>query len=260
MTDKSAVEKSADAFRTISEVADELNVPQHVLRFWESRFAQIKPLKRGGGRRFYRPDDVDLIRGIRHLLYGEGYTIRGVQRILKDEGVRFVQTAWREGWVAPEVGRAQAAHDAAADPVRPRDVAVEASATEPISAAQAAAVVRREPDMASGGSPGEGAVDQEGEGAAGFGLNARHQPATAPQRAAVPMPAGLESLWSAAPARAGATGPDAPLYGEGMQARAESPRAADRLSPEGRRRLQEALAELIECRRLLTAARAGGSD
>ena len=82
--------KSPDAFRTISEVAEELDLPQHVLRFWETRFGQIKPMKRGGGRRYYRPDDVDLLRGIRHLLYGEGYTIRGVQRILKEHGPRSV--------------------------------------------------------------------------------------------------------------------------------------------------------------------------
>ncbi len=82
--------KSPDAFRTISEVAEDLDLPQHVLRFWESRFSQIKPMKRGGGRRYYRPDDVDLLRGIRHLLYDEGYTIRGVQRLFKDHGVRFV--------------------------------------------------------------------------------------------------------------------------------------------------------------------------
>ena len=68
-----------------------------MLRFWESRFAQIRPLKRGGGRRYYRPDDVDLLRGVRHLLYGEGYTIRGVQRILREEGLSFVQEVWREG-------------------------------------------------------------------------------------------------------------------------------------------------------------------
>ena len=76
------MDKAPDAFRTISEAADELDVPQHVLRFWESRFPQIKPMKRAGGRRYYRPDDVDLLRGIRHLLYGDGYTIRGVQRLL----------------------------------------------------------------------------------------------------------------------------------------------------------------------------------
>jgi DNA-binding transcriptional MerR regulator len=106
------VDKAPDAFRTISEVADDLDLPQHVLRFWETRFAQIKPMKRGGGRRYYRPEDVDLLRGIRHLLYGEGYTIRGVQRILKDEGVKFVQSVWRSG--APQPTRSPGEADDAA--------------------------------------------------------------------------------------------------------------------------------------------------
>jgi DNA-binding transcriptional MerR regulator len=79
---KAAPEKSASAFRTISEVADELKVQQHVLRFWESKFSQIKPLKRGGGRRYYRPEDVELLKNIYHLLYQEGYTIKGVQKLL----------------------------------------------------------------------------------------------------------------------------------------------------------------------------------
>jgi DNA-binding transcriptional MerR regulator len=96
--------KAPDAFRTISEVADELDLPQHVLRFWESRFSDIKPMKRGGGRRYYRPDDIDLLRGIRHLLYGEGYTIRGVQRILREQGVRFVQVVWHDGAPQPPHG------------------------------------------------------------------------------------------------------------------------------------------------------------
>src|SRR5438309_10020094 len=86
------LDKAPDAFRTISEVAEELDIPQHVLRFWETRFAQIKPMKRSGGRRYYRPDDVDLLKGIRRLLYGEGYTIRGVQRILKEHGIKSVQS------------------------------------------------------------------------------------------------------------------------------------------------------------------------
>ena len=98
------VDKAPDAFRTISEVADDLDLPQHVLRFWETRFQQIKPMKRGGGRRYYRPEDIDLLRGIRHLLYGEGYTIRGAQRILKDHGVKFVQHVWKAG--APQPARA----------------------------------------------------------------------------------------------------------------------------------------------------------
>lgn len=82
--------KSAEAFRTISEVADGLDVPQHVLRFWEGRFSQIRPVKRAGGRRYYRPEDVDLLRGIRALLYDDGLTIKGVQKILRDHGVRYV--------------------------------------------------------------------------------------------------------------------------------------------------------------------------
>jgi DNA-binding transcriptional MerR regulator len=94
------LEKAPEAFRTISEVAAELDVPQHVLRFWESRFAQVKPMKRGGGRRFYRPSDIDLLKGIRSLLYGEGYTIRGVQRILREEGVAYVASIGRGETVA----------------------------------------------------------------------------------------------------------------------------------------------------------------
>jgi DNA-binding transcriptional MerR regulator len=80
--------KSATAFRTISEVADELDVPQHVLRFWETKFPQIRPLKRGGGRRYYRPEDVDLLRKVARLLYQEGYTIKGVQRLLREGALK----------------------------------------------------------------------------------------------------------------------------------------------------------------------------
>ncbi|RYB05647.1 MerR family transcriptional regulator [Lichenibacterium ramalinae] len=90
MTERPGPEKSPDAFRTISEVAEDLKLPQHVLRFWETRFPQIKPLKRAGGRRFYRPDDVALLRAIKALLYGQGYTIKGVQRLLQDQGPRGV--------------------------------------------------------------------------------------------------------------------------------------------------------------------------
>ena len=78
--------KSPEAFRTISEVATDLDVPQHVLRFWETKFSQIKPLKRGGGRRYYRPEDVELLRRIRALLYQDGYTIKGVQKVLRENG------------------------------------------------------------------------------------------------------------------------------------------------------------------------------
>jgi DNA-binding transcriptional MerR regulator len=117
--------KAPDAFRTISEVADELDLPQHVLRFWESRFPHIRPMKRGGGRRYYRPEDIDLLRGIRRLLYGDGYTIRGVQRILREQGVRTVQSVGQgqaanlpPPFPAPQVGegRGDDAHDAQEEP------------------------------------------------------------------------------------------------------------------------------------------------
>ena len=80
--------KSPEAFRTISEVSKDLSLPQHVLRFWETKFVQIKPIKRGGGRRYYRPEDVMLLRGIKSLLYNDGYTIRGVQKVIKENGTR----------------------------------------------------------------------------------------------------------------------------------------------------------------------------
>jgi DNA-binding transcriptional MerR regulator len=83
---KPRVRKSASAFRTISEVADILDVQQHVLRFWETKFSQIRPLKRGGGRRYYRPEDLELLKKIHHLLYTEGYTIKGVQKLLREKG------------------------------------------------------------------------------------------------------------------------------------------------------------------------------
>lgn len=97
------MDKAPDAYRTISEVGEDLDLPQHVLRFWETRFAQIKPLKRGGGRRYYRPDDVELLKGIRHLLYKEGYTIKGVQRILKEQGARAVMAFAQGGLPEPVV-------------------------------------------------------------------------------------------------------------------------------------------------------------
>lgn len=87
--------KSNEAFRTISEVADELEIPKHVLRFWEGKFSQLKPMKRGGGRRYYRPEDIELLKGIQHLLKGDGYTIRGVQKLIKNQGVGFVKSCWR---------------------------------------------------------------------------------------------------------------------------------------------------------------------
>jgi len=132
------VDKAPDAFRTISEVAEELDVPQHVLRFWESRFHEIRPMKRGGGRRYYRPQDVDLLRGIRHLLYGEGYTVRGVQRLLRQQGHRFVQNVWQAG--APQPTRDEQVIDEPSEEVEERraaDVKEDFSSVHPTSASPA---------------------------------------------------------------------------------------------------------------------------
>ncbi len=95
--------KSPQAFRTISEVSNELDVPQHVLRFWESKFSQIRPMKRGGGRRYYRPEDVDLLRGIQTLLYSDGFTIKGVQKVFRDQGAKFVTETGRANGTRPAV-------------------------------------------------------------------------------------------------------------------------------------------------------------
>ena len=105
VTDQGArrVTKSASAFRTISEVAADLDVPPHVLRFWESKFPQIKPLKRGGGRRYYRPEDVDLLRRIRELLYRDGYTIKGVQKLLKTPNAKLTDEDRLAPGQAPEM-------------------------------------------------------------------------------------------------------------------------------------------------------------
>lgn len=100
--------KSPEAFRTISEVSDILDVPQHVLRFWEGKFSQIKPMKRGGNRRYYRPEDLELLRAITHLLYTDGYTIKGVQKLLRENGVRATVNAH-----IAEHGAFQAGYDGA---------------------------------------------------------------------------------------------------------------------------------------------------
>jgi DNA-binding transcriptional MerR regulator len=109
------LDKSPEAFRTISEVALELDVPKHVLRFWEGKFSQLRPLKRGGGRRYYRPEDVNLLRGIRQLLYGDGYTIKGVQRLLRENGVRYVMSCWEETADGSSLAAVKEIPDIAAD-------------------------------------------------------------------------------------------------------------------------------------------------
>jgi len=132
--------KSPEAFRTISEVSSELDVPQHVLRFWESRFTQIKPVKRAGGRRYYRPEDVDLLRGIRTLLYSEGFTIKGVQKVLRDRGLRHVTL----------IGRGEAKFSGPRDSEPPEPTSE--TADEPRFARAAFATLER---MHSEGAPGQ---------------------------------------------------------------------------------------------------------
>jgi DNA-binding transcriptional MerR regulator len=129
------IAKAAGAFRTISEVATELDIPPHVLRFWETRFSQIRPLKRGGGRRYYRPEDIDLLRRIRELLYRDGYTIKGVQRLLRDGA-----SAVRAAAEAPESARARARLDDPAGEDGEADAA-EALEGEDADTAEAPAVV-----------------------------------------------------------------------------------------------------------------------
>lgn len=145
-------EKSAQAFRTISEVASELDVPQHVLRFWESKFNQVRPLKRGGGRRYYRPEDVDLLRRIRGLLYDEGYTIKGVQRLLRENRGRLLggEPPYGEA-IRSDMGRGEVAKaepvrsevpkpEARVEPMRPQLVRPEP--VEPVRSEAAVAAVR----------------------------------------------------------------------------------------------------------------------
>ena len=208
--------KAPDAFRTISEVAAELDLPQHVLRFWESRFPQIRPMKRGGGRRYYRPDDVELLRGIRHLLYGQGYTIRGVQRILREQGPRFVQTVWQEGAPQPErlpEVEADEREDAGIEdePVAPRpaDRAGEEFASNEV----AEAPQRREPSLT-----------EAAEDASVAGNGAMESPQTAADR------------------------------NEQPEQRLAEPERAGELLPVDRDRLQSVLETLDACKRLLDDA------
>ncbi|NLH79957.1 MAG: MerR family transcriptional regulator [Phyllobacteriaceae bacterium] len=274
------MDKSPDAFRTISEVAGDLDLPQHVLRFWETRFNQIRPLKRGGGRRYYRPDDVDLLKGIRHLLYGEGYTIRGVQRILKEEGVRFVKEVWHEG--APQPPRGGRADDERDEPAE--ETAWQREAPEaweprpepeaPVASAEASAPLdaptwddgRVEPTIGDDLSATDGSMDPEVRAA--HVLAQRFAPRAAPP-AAVPTvrvaptfaaprqpetpeirpAAGIGQFLDrlrAGPAPAPVAAPEPP---------ASSVDPSGNLSRDDIRRLQATLFELLECKRLLDQAR-----
>lgn len=224
MTTGQSVEKAADAFRTISETAEDLDLPQHVLRFWETRFSQIRPMKRGGGRRYYRPDDIDLLRGIRYLLYGEGYTIKGVQRILKEQGVRFVMEVWRHPGEPIPTGNAagsEAAEDEGADTPIDGDAPSEADedgAEVPVGIAAPSAAVA--PVL-------EAKAEDAGEGGE-------------------PLPAGI--LPEDSPPRGGFK------FMDRFRASADSP-AASNLSREDIRKLQATLFELLECKRLLDQTR-----
>ena len=110
------LEKSPEAYRTIREVADALDLPQHVLRFWETRFPQIRPLKRAGGRRYYRPDDIERLRLIRRLLYDEGYTIKGVQKLFKEQGVQALSAAAASAPTGGSTAEAASAGEASDEP------------------------------------------------------------------------------------------------------------------------------------------------
>jgi DNA-binding transcriptional MerR regulator len=211
---EAALNKAPDAFRTISEVADELDLPQHVLRFWESRFPHIKPMKRGGGRRYYRPEDIDLLRGIRHLLYGDGYTIRGVQRILREQGVRTVQSFGH--------GKAPNAH------MQPRDAAARGAGEEANGApalaytlppdARASDEAKEETD--EGPAPGESASESHVE------LNAA---AAAP----VAHPAALHALQTT-PSAKGVTGGDLERLKHALAELEACRRLLEKVSGEGR--------------------------
>ncbi|MEN9850048.1 MAG: hypothetical protein RL128_211, partial [Pseudomonadota bacterium] len=133
------MEKSPDAFRTISEVAEILETPAHVLRFWESRFPQIRPVKRAGGRRYYRPSDVALLTGIKHLLHDEGLTIRGVQKMLREQGVRHVA-----GLSGQDVPDESASAEAALEAALAANFAPPAPAPLPQEAAESAQIVALE--------------------------------------------------------------------------------------------------------------------
>lgn len=219
--------KAPDAFRTISEVAEDLELPQHVLRFWETRFTQIKPMKRGGGRRYYRPEDVDLLRGIRLLLYGEGFTIRGVQRLLKEKGVGFVVSVGRSGSL-----ETMAAPDAETRPV--------GAAPEPSIGAPPRESTTREPpplrvvapdrdddlDAGDDEETDDRAVDDErvdGEGEEGGATPRGELPDDDPASPFRPAPQPRQRIYA--------------------------------LGPDKRRRLEGVLSELLEAKRLLEQTR-----
>ncbi len=149
--------KSADAFRTISEVAGDLGIQKHVLRFWEVKFTQIRPMKRGGGRRYYRPEDMELLRGIRQLLHRDGYTIKGVQKILREQGVDAVKIRDRGDDEAPELAAVQPA--GGAPPAEPA-VTEDQAASPRADAGGRGRRGRGKAGAATGTAAGAGAIDR----------------------------------------------------------------------------------------------------
>jgi DNA-binding transcriptional MerR regulator len=228
--------KSPEAFRTISEVSDDLDVPQHVLRFWESRFAQVRPVKRAGGRRYYRPEDVDLLRGIRALLYSDGYTIKGVQKILRDRGVRHVAEIGRGEAEAerPSVGDLEVDTDVAQD--EERNV-VDLPAVEPTHARAAIALVER-----AHSEPEIGTYELE--------PIVEETPAIEAAPAIEPEPVVIEAVALAPVFEAEAVVPVITIEEPSTAA----PETAS-LSPEKRARLEALLAELLDLKAQLNAAK-----
>lgn len=223
------MDKSPDAYRTISEVAEDLDLPQHVLRFWETRFAQIKPLKRGGGRRYYRPDDIDLVKGIKNLLYGTGFTIKGVQRILKDQGVKHVQSIGRTGQ-APDSASTTSSAPAIEEQILASPLLAR---TEPLAPAVNA--------IARPVTPGS-AEDLASLIAPSMGM----RPASRTQKRKVPQ----LGLFGDDDSEAGALSPQAmarmlPSAWQGASA----------MSGQSSAKLEAALAELEECNRLIVTAK-----
>ncbi|MGM4918478.1 MerR family transcriptional regulator [Tardiphaga sp. 813_E8_N1_3] len=273
------MDKAPDAFRTISEVADDLDIPQHVLRFWETRFTQIKPMKRSGGRRYYRPDDVDLLRGIRRLLYGEGYTIRGVQRILKENGIKSVQ-GLVDGHAAPSFAPTSAAIAPRVQAKRPvveedheeeeaedeaeRDEEIEEAAEDEADAdAEDTEDEEEEGDEDDGeeGEDEEAEDEEDEEEAAAAPVAGRREP---PMTSASPR---VEPLLQRPPSRANPVlaNPVAARPEPAMSAPTQSARPAAVPSPRPnpqrrleRERLEAVLEELLAARRALDTAMKDG--
>jgi len=220
--------KAPDAFRTISEVAEELDLPQHVLRFWESRFHEIKPMKRGGGRRYYRPDDIDLLRGIRHLLYGEGYTIRGVQRILREQGAKFVQVVWQDGAPQPPHGVVEEEEEFVEDAETAEDAEDIVGEEEEGLRGRISSLIGRD-------------LDDRQDDAAGR---------VEPPLASAPVPR-VDSTDRAIHRVSTSEPSTTPESAPSRQAAAKANAAA--LAPDDLRKLRAALHELAECRKLIDA-------